>query len=183
MRKVGRHLAVWQAAVVESGLVESSRLTVTMDYGQFYLVGSPAPCDGDVDLVDLIAQASDGDQIAQSGNLLVVLSPHQNNFEMALLVQRWDAEPPVDLPVWEEVFEASIEVGESGLGYQSPTLADHDLGVPPGCYGIRIAGRGFVNRGWPGSTTPGDEWRIQLWPSTAKRTPQRIVRWAGPATS
>lgn len=168
--------------MMESGPVESARFTVALDYGQFYLVGS-APPDGDVDLVDLIGQASGGDQIAQSGNLLVVLSPHQNNFEMALLVQRWDTEPPLDLPVWEEVFEASIGVGESGLGYQSPTLTDHDLGVPPGCYGIRIAGRGFVNRGWPGSTTPGDEWRIQLWPSTATRTPRRIASWVGPATS
>jgi hypothetical protein len=29
---------------------------------------------------------------------------------------------------------------------------------------VRITGRGFLNYGWPGSTTPGDEWRLQLWP-------------------
>lgn len=35
------------------------------------------------------------------------------------------------------------------------------LAAPPGCYNTRIAGREFVTCGWPGSTTPGDQWRIQ----------------------
>jgi hypothetical protein len=183
-RRRGRPL--WQAGpVTDAGPEESTVSTVALDYGQFYLVGAPPPADlaRDIDLVDLIGQANDGDRIAQSGNLLIVLSPHQNNFEMSLTVQRWAAEPPPDLPAWQEVFEATLEVGAAGLRYESPTLPEHNLPVPAGRYAVRIAGRGFLNHGWPGSTTPGDEWRIQLWPSTARRPATRVARWAGPPES
>jgi hypothetical protein len=72
--------------------------------------------------------------------------------------------PPDDLGQWQEAFEASVLVSDYGMYYESPTLDIERIEVPPGQYRLRITGRGFVARGWPGSTKPGDEWRIQLWP-------------------
>jgi hypothetical protein len=59
-------------------------------------------------------------------------------------------------------------------------LSGANLEVPPGAYAIRIAGRGFVNFGWPGSTEPGDQWRIQLWPHQQTITPKQLRAWPGP---
>jgi hypothetical protein len=78
---------------------------------------------------------------------------------------------------WQEVFEAAMPVRDAGLSYDSPIMREQDLGVPAGTYAMRITGRGFVARGWPGSTTPGDEWRIQLWPGTAGAPPRQVKRW------
>ncbi|HEY1485286.1 MAG TPA: hypothetical protein VGF84_04220 [Micromonosporaceae bacterium] len=47
--------------------------------------------------------------------------------------------------------------------------------VPPGRYRILVCGRGFVASGWPGSTTPGDSWRVRLWPEHGD-VPARRVR-------
>jgi hypothetical protein len=49
--------------------------------------------------------------------------------------------------------------------------------VPSGRYAARITGRGFVNHGWPGSTTSGDEWRLQLWPAAGPIPPRRVRSW------
>jgi len=49
-----------------------------------------------------------------------------------------------------------------------------------GRYAVRITGRGFVNHGWPGSTTPGDHWRLQLWPTPDPIRPRRLRAWTKP---
>ena len=78
-------------------------LSVELDYGQFSL----CTADVDPDLVhELLERALDGDGIAQTDAVLVVLSPHQNNFEMPLAVEVWDAPPAGDLSEWQEAFEA-----------------------------------------------------------------------------
>ena len=53
--------------------------------------------------------------------------------------------------------------------------------MPAGDYVMRVVGRGFVARGWPGSTEPGDTWRIQLWPhvGTDPVPLRRLATWKG----
>jgi hypothetical protein len=109
-----------------------------------------------------------------------VLSPHQNNFEMPLRVEVWDSAPPDDVAEWPEAFEAHLDVAEDGLIYDSPpggNVHQVPLRVPPGGYHSVITGRGFVAHGWPGSSTPGDNWRIRLWPSTGPQAPRRLSAW------
>jgi hypothetical protein len=80
------------------------------------------------------------------------------------------------------VFESSLLVSGGVLRYDTPTLQGATCQVPDGRYAVRIAGRGFVNRGWPGSTTPGDTWRVQLWPSVENLPDRRIKEWHPPGS-
>ena len=48
------------------------------------------------------------------------------------------------------------------------------IDLPSGSYHALITGTGFVGEGWPGSTTPGDHWRIRLWPDTGPPGPVRL---------
>ncbi|WP_432976541.1 hypothetical protein [Dactylosporangium sp. CA-233914] len=105
---------------------------------------------------------------------MVVLSPHQNNFHMPLRVECWHRRPPDDTDQWEEVTECAFTVEAGELRYESPALDTTACAVPDGQYAVRICGRGFVNRGWPGSTKPGDVWRIQLWPASDEVADRRI---------
>jgi hypothetical protein len=130
--------------VTDPKLVRREDLVVALDYGQFYL----HTADNDPDLaVALLEQAQDAAGIAQADGLLVVESPHQNNFEMPLGVEIWDARPADYLAGWEEAFEAHLEVREGGLTYESPTVELTDIEVSPGSYHALITGRGFVSRG------------------------------------
>ncbi|HEY3714981.1 MAG TPA: hypothetical protein VGL39_10680 [Jatrophihabitantaceae bacterium] len=131
-------------------------LVVGLDYGQFYLYPSPPEHDF-ADVPNVVDRAIGDDGIAQAGTFLVVLSPHQNNFELALRVEVLAGEPADDLDDWSEAFLATVVAGDDGLVYESPTLHHVPIPVPAGTYLARITGRGFVARGWPGSTTAGDE--------------------------
>jgi hypothetical protein len=152
------------------GLLWAQDHTVAMDYGHFYLqhrvVGDDLDDEAydDLDLSDLISRANDGDGIAWEAGTLAVLSPHQCNFEMPLRVELRDSKPAADLDDWEEAFEAYLKWENGGLTYSSPTVDSTDFPVPPGAYHVLITGRGFVAHGWPGNATPGDSWRLQLWP-------------------
>jgi hypothetical protein len=160
--------------VTEAKLVHREDLVVALDYGQFYLHTR----DNDPEVaVELLEQALDGDGIAQADGLLVVLSPHQNNFAMPLAVEVWDGEPARDVDEWQEAFQAHIEV-TTQFGYESPTDELIEIAVPSGSYAVLITGRGFVAHGWPGSTEPGDQWRIRLWPSEARLPPRPLKRWS-----
>jgi hypothetical protein len=145
---------------------------VRLDYGQFCLCGNPSP---DADYMTLLEQAINGCGIAADESGIVVVTPHQNNFEMPLRLEQWPDRPPGDDEEWEEIFEGSLVVADDELRYSSPTDASVTFQVPRGRYAVRISGRGFVNRGWPGSTTPGDSWRVQLW-SSADDLPARRVK-------
>lgn len=144
---------------------------MALDYGQFYLHSVRSDLDDVLAAVDI---ALEGDGIAQRGGVLVVISPHQNNFEMPLLIERWSGEPPPDLDDWQVAYAAHLAVGDDGIYYETPTLDGVDIAVPAGAYRALITGRGFVGHGWPGSTKPGDVWRIQLWPSSDRIEPIRL---------
>ncbi|MFI6365374.1 hypothetical protein ACIBG0_21755 [Nocardia sp. NPDC050630] len=134
-----------------------------MDYGQFCIDGGFGDPDCELDLLD---QAWAQRPCAGDGTALLVLSPHQNNFEMSITVQVWDDRPPNDRDDWQQICEGRLGVDSDGtLSISSPpsTWAD-PCPVPPGDYLIEVSGRGFVSYGWPGTTTPGDIWRIRLWP-------------------
>lgn len=169
-------MAMW-GTVSEAHLEQVQELIVELDYGQFYLCTETRWFDV---VEQVVEKAITADGIAQERGLVVVLVPHQNNFEMPLRVERWTAEPSDDLDAWQEAFVASVQVGELGLWYDSATIGATSIEAPVGRYAVRISGRGFVNRGWPGSTRPGDVWRIQLWPSEMAIDPFRIRTWAGP---
>lgn len=168
---------VWPCGMLSRvPLLRLDTMTVIQDYGQFELIAGDQDDD---DLVGLIDAANAGDGIAQGRAVLVILSPHQNNFELGLTVELWDDEPPDDLADWEEGFQAFLGIDDRGVVYMSPTDTYVNLDVPPGNYQVRIVGRGFINYGWPGSTTPGDTWRIQFWPSDDFIEPKCIARWVG----
>lgn len=181
----------------DSRLLTSYDHVVALDHGQFWLYSCLCPEEDypldDLpelawdDLPDLGHRANEGDGIAQipveysfSGTL-VVLSPHQNNFQMPLRAEIWDGPPPDDLADWPEAFEAHLDVDPHGLYYSSTTMSSTRLGVPPGGYHALITGRGFVAHGWPRSTIPGDTWRIRLWPSAGPQQARRLTAWRPPA--
>jgi hypothetical protein len=110
---------------------------------------------------------------------MAVISPHQMNFAMRLRIEVWAAQPPDDLDDWQEAFLTGLVAGEGGLRYESPTAAWETISVPPGRYTAHITGRGFVQRGWPGSTTPGDAWRVQLWQATKPVPARRLAPGTG----
>lgn len=154
-------------------------LMVDLDYGHFSLIGAPIDHGSD-DYSLAFDAAMEGRGIGQGGQMTVVRSQHQMNFEMPLRVEVWASEPPDDLDDWQEAFVAPIEISSSGLRYAAPTLAIHTVAVPAGRYTARITGRGFIARGWPGTTTPGDEWRIQLWSADEPVLPKRLREWSPP---
>jgi hypothetical protein len=96
----------------------------------------------------------------------------------------WEHRPPDDQTSWEEVFESGLIVTAVELRYERPDFTDGPaIALPDGRYAVRICGPGFVNIGWPGTTTSGDTWRIQLWPDTDTSLDHRIKLWAPPAAA
>ncbi|MFD5176470.1 hypothetical protein ACFWM1_11730 [Nocardia sp. NPDC058379] len=137
------------------------RLELALDYGQFVLHGGEG--EEDTELALLEAALATGPS-AGDGHTVVVCSPHQNNFEMPVVVQVWATRPPADEDDWQQISEARLHIGEYGLNISSPVDTWESAPVPPGDYIVEIAGTGFVGYGWPGTTTPGDHWRIRCWP-------------------
>jgi hypothetical protein len=178
----GTGLATWGCdndRMLEPRLVVAEDHVVALDNGQLHLLQLSAS-DEPIDYYQVVVRASESDGIAQVPGLLLVLSPHQSNFEMSLRVEVWDGPPPDDAAEWPEGFEAHLDVAEDGLIYDSPPgggVHQVPLRVPPCAYHALITGRGFIANGWPGSIAPGDSWRIRLWPSTGPQAPRRLSAW------
>ena len=154
-------------------------LVVRLDYGQFALIGGYSSAAEDP--MELLERAIAGQRIASNELVIIVLSPHQNNFQMPLRVEVWDHRPPDDQANWEEVCESGLTVTAGEVRYESAHINDVPaIAMPNGRYAVRICGRGFVNNGWPGSITPGDRWRIQLWPGVDTPLDRRIKLWSPP---
>ena len=76
------------AAVTEAEPLGVQEFVVALDYGQFALHTA------DPDLGDeVLEEALAGEGIAQRDGMLVVCSPHLNNFEMPLRVKLWPTIP------------------------------------------------------------------------------------------
>src|ERR1700722_12546957 len=134
----GSHSAS-EVPVVASRVWVEERI-VRQDYGQFSLSGFDDEDEEDVpefDEADVLDAALEGDGIAQQGDYLVILSPHQCNFEMPLAIEVWDEQPAgeeADEEEWPEAFEANLNIGRKGLGYTSPTMGVTTFSPPPGAY-------------------------------------------------
>ena len=151
-------------------LLVSNEQRVAQDAGQWYLISTE---DGFDQLLDVLDEAIING-IAQQGGFAMVTTPVQNNFDMAFTVEVWDAEPFSDLDGWQEAFEVHLDVSHYGLHYSWTNGDVTDLGVPPGSYRALVTARGLLVGGWPGSTTPGDVWRIRLWPDDGPVVARRI---------
>jgi hypothetical protein len=164
-----------------AAVLRSTTRVVALDYGSFTLRGADLDdAQGGSPLLETIL-GSPGEVAATDGRVLMVMSPHQNSFEMQLTVEVWDGEPPADSDAWQQVVRSSIQVEGDRLIYESPTIEGAWFDVPTGTYAVLVSGRGFVGRGWPGSTTPGDVWRVQLWPGAVDASVETLVRWTEPA--
>ncbi len=149
-----------------------------MDYGQFS-VGGVA---GAIDEGDLLRSAFARPPSASDGQLVVVTSPHQNNFAMLIDVEVWSARPDPDWDHWEQASVEDLDVDEHGaVIITSPTSDVEWCEVAPGPYLVEVCGRGFVTYGWPGSTKPGDRWRLRFWPDVDDRFERPAPKtWPGP---
>lgn len=137
--------------------------TISMDYGQFYLVGCEERGE---DLPEVVDRAiNDGLYAITAGGNLVVLSPHQYNSAMRIDVELFDRPQRPDRDEWQVVLDETTTIDDKGeLWISSATSPSHDpLSIAPGAYHIEISGRGFVTQ--PHSTDPGDAWRIRMWPA------------------
>ena len=156
--------ATWQCARMGQSMPSptvSERVILAMDHGQFVLRGGLGEMD---DEYQLIEQALAGQPSAGDGSTIVVLSPHQNNVEMPIDVEVFAARPPDDSADWQQVCENPLRIGEEGvLQIDSTAMSPVEVTVPPGDYMVQVAGRGFVNYGWPGTTTPDDVWRVRAY--------------------
>ena len=151
---------------------------VTMDYSQFYFFSRYLK-DGveATERANLIEKAQNAGDIATDGNEIVIFTPHQHNFEMQLTVELWESKPEDDLQAWQEAFEAGIVILEDTLIYAPVIGEEHEFAIPSGRYAMLITGRDFVDRGWTPSTSPGDKWRVRLWPSQEAPVYRRLKKW------
>ncbi|WP_327119865.1 hypothetical protein OHB12_14735 [Nocardia sp. NBC_01730] len=109
-----------------AGPVREETVELFMDYGQFCIDGGLGDPDEDTDLLDHALAAH---PFTSNGLAMVVLSPHQNNFEMQMTVQVWDSRPPWDRDEWQQVCEARLHVGPEGMLYLSSPI-DGAAGCP-----------------------------------------------------
>lgn len=159
----------------EAELQMSGTVVHALDYGQFTISGGSA-----MDDIGLLAEAFRQPPSVSDGRSVLVLSPHQNNFAMNVSIELWSDRPPHDEPAWDQVSVERMSVGATGaVRLGSPTLDDTNWPIPSGDYWIEVSGRGFVNYGWPGSTEPGDVWRLRLWPVSARQEEVRTL-WQMP---
>ena len=160
--------------------VRTTTRTVALDYGSFTLRGAGFDdAEDTTPLLDTIIGSPD-EVAAADGRVLLVVSPHQNNAALELTVEVWDEEPPADTESWQQVVQSSIEIVDDRLLFESPTMEGAWFDVPSGWYSVLVSGRGFVAHGWPGSTTPGDVWRVQLWPGEATASVETLATWVDP---
>lgn len=157
-------------------LVTTNNVTHALDYGYFTIAGGMA----DVDEPSLLGEAQERPPSTSDGSLALVLSPHQNNFAMSVVVERWSDRPQIDVDEWEQVSVESLRVDASStLRLTSPTVDSATCEMAEGRFWVEISGRGFINYGWPGSTEPGDQWRLRFWPNTGPESHPRKL-WLMP---
>jgi hypothetical protein len=165
------------AQMTSASLAHAWDLSVGMENGLFYLLTDDPYAGADTEEHRLTEHAAAGTGIAQHFGTIVVISPHRRNFSMPLRVEVWDGRPEDTLDSWQEIFETDLKVGRDGLVYDSPRLSSFKMPVPAGEYHAIIAGQGFSQHEKTDTTTPGDRWRIQLYPCTDKHGAVRVRSW------
>lgn len=143
-------------------IVDSRSVRLVIDYGHFD-VFDPQAIPSEASDLHALAEASPPSYAVDG--MAVVLSPHQNNFDTPMTVECWSSRPDADREQWEQVSENAIQVESGKLYAGTPGGESLVAETIPGTYILEVSGRGFVNYGWPGSTEPGDEWRLRLWPA------------------
>lgn len=161
-----QQLSHYRIMPLQPSLVSTQQIEFAMDYGHFTIAGASTP-----EPHGLLEEALATPPSAHDAGVVLVLSPHQNNFALPMTVETWTSAPTPDRDDWQQVSENPITVDERGhLYFESPTLEGVDCPIGPGDYILEASGRGFIRRGWPGSTAPGDEWRVRLWPRSEAPT-------------
>jgi hypothetical protein len=74
---------------------------LAMDYGQFSVAGAPDDDDENRLLHRVFAAPPSGG----TGRTVLVLNPHQNNHDMLVEIETWDARPGNDRNDWQQVSE------------------------------------------------------------------------------
>lgn len=157
--------------------IATHSLRLAVDAAHFVVRGSvPEDIFDDV----LLARATKAPPSHCDTVSMLVMSPHQKNFDTAIGVEVWDQRPDDDREEWQQVSEGYLTVdGHGELRIESPTVDLATCPVQSGQYVIEVSGRGFITYGWPGSTHPGDVWRLRLWPDDG--TPLRAPKlWGRP---
>lgn len=151
-------------------LIDSCAGKIVIDSGHFEVFDPLAlPPEG----TDLLALAEASPPSSSADGMAVILSPHQNNFDTSVTIECWSARPHDDRDRWEQISENVLRVESGELFVGTPGYESLGAAAAPDTYILEVSGRGFVGYGWPGSTEPGDEWRVRLWPA---RTDQGGVR-------
>ncbi|WP_232333498.1 hypothetical protein [Rhodococcus sp. p52] len=86
-------------------------VVLAMDYGQFCLDGGLGDIDNELELLE---QAQAEQPSAGDGTMIVVVCPHQNNYEMSVDVQVFDRRPAADRLAWQQVSENRLEIDAAG---------------------------------------------------------------------
>ena len=100
--------------------------------------------------------------------------------DVAVRIEAWDAEPPLDLSAFDQAVEASFEVP---TGLLSVTSVSSDMKLPsqltPGWYRIRVASQNLADGAGAVATQRGDDrYLVQLWPES-ESLPSVSKEWAG----
>lgn len=157
-------------------LASRTDISLMMDYGQIYFLGGGGTFEGEWH--EFVDQAIADGLVTSDGHNLVVLSPHQNNFDLQMTVELWTSPPAADDDDWQIVVHETIKISDDQTLTIDSAPGGHAqrVAIPTGSYRIDIAASGFKTAGSPGSTTPGDRWRVRLWPSDDSETPAN-KRW------
>ncbi len=172
-------------------------LKVMLEYGQFYLEPGRVEDEDywdpedDTEAILLRALGWNGTKyaepdsapgIAQGRYTTIVSTPHRDNFDMDLRVEMHDNPPADDSADWQEIFEATVTAGPTGMWYHTPTLDSTHLDIPAGTYRIRISGTDFLRPEWVDDDSIGyaDRYRFQLLAETQPIAPIRLKRWDHP---
>jgi len=121
----------------------TQELSFVYDYGQVYLYDAAAAAS-----VDFVAALDDagrtGMSVGVAGPLVDLLLPLQWNFSARLLLETLEGEPPPDLDEWEHMVEFVLQLPSGRLLLEgSGGSGQLEIGLPPGIYHARWAGRGF----------------------------------------
>lgn len=153
------------------------------DYGQLYLYDAAHDLGGDgnpyLDALD--AATRSGLTVGAAAGIVDVLMPRQENFSAPLEFGQVESPPPVDETAGHVVEFDLASTGRIRLE-GSGGSGELDIDVPPGRYRARLSGFGLEAAStWsyddPGS--PGDHYRLELWPSEVAQAPAELRRWEG----